>query len=469
MAPSPIAPGSSQIELQLSAFPGHLTCRVDDTRGNPLAGAVIQLLPRCQDRQRFAPVFGRTDAAGEARLLHLPPGPAVVVARKPGHATVTQRLEVQMGHCVVALGLPEGAVIAGTVRRRDGTPWPRLALFAEVADGGGGAHDAKLRRVATYSDANGKYVLRDLPHGFVRVRVAEVRSTTWVDCRRFDLRAGQRVAWDPGDRDDPRLRGRVVDSAGQPVAGYIVVATPGRGRRRVNQHRTRTVKTLPDGSFLLRPMERGVSYHVAAYAPEHRKSTVSAAAVAVGCVPGGPLTTLQVDTGVERGKQGLVGLLRHHNGTPVVQASVLVRRLPLDSEERWQLRGEAFRIPLQPGRYEIAFQVPAYGTFSPPAITVQKERYSLLRSMRLPKPGAFAIQISGPAGTDRQPWRLTIEDARRRVVHTATTRAGLRRSLPPGFYVASLVAEGLQPVRRSFRVNGGSATVRVEAMLQPAY
>ncbi|MCH6551991.1 MAG: carboxypeptidase regulatory-like domain-containing protein [Planctomycetes bacterium] len=176
--------------------------------------------------------------------------------------------------------------------------------------------------------------------------------------------------------------------------------TPGRGRRRVNRHRTRTVKTLPDGSFLLRPMERGVSYHVAAYAPEHRKSTVSAAAVAVGCVPGGPLTTLQVDTGVERGKQGLVGLLRDHNGTPVAQASVLVRRLPLDSEERWQLRGEAFRIPLQPGRYEIAFQVPAYGTFSPPAITVQKERYSLLRSMRLPKPGAFAIEIIENASGD---------------------------------------------------------------------
>ena len=61
-----------------------MTCRVDGEDGRPVEGALVQLLPLCVDREPYAPVFGRTDASGAADLPGLPPGPAVLVARKRG-------------------------------------------------------------------------------------------------------------------------------------------------------------------------------------------------------------------------------------------------------------------------------------------------------------------------------------------------------------------------------------------------
>jgi RNA polymerase sigma-70 factor (ECF subfamily) len=439
------------IELRLTPPGGSLTCRVENGTGQLLEGAVVQVMPLCADREPFAPVFGRSIATGVARLADLPPGPAVVVVRKPGFATVTRGVHVTVGDNATTVRLPIGARIEGTVRRGDGTSWPGISLLAEVADGSVGAHDAKLRRVMAVSDSEGRFSLVDLPHGFVRVRVVDVTGCTWIASRRFDLRAGQRVNWDPRDAAHQKIRGRVIDLEGRPVAGYAIMATPMGGGQLVDQYRRRVARSGADGTFALRPMERRVAYHVGVFKMSRKIREVDALALGLSLRPGDKVHTFRVNTKGATHDQGITGSLRGPRGSTVASVDVFLRRVPLRSWEKISARSEEFRVDVPPGRYEIGFRVENYGTLFLPPVQVVKGKHTALETIHLPELGVIDVRIEGEA-------RFTITDRRGRVLLAKNVNRRLRRSLPPGKYVATLGREGVVPERRVFTVRSRRAT-----------
>ena len=258
-APAPLArvrggPGDEvAVRLRLGSRGGMLAGRVVDASGAAVADAWLQAGVEVPEEGTPArdgvPVFGappqrcRTDAAGRFLLAGVALGDVPVAIRAAGYAPYFARLasveQPGEGHWIVLR--PELAV-EGVVRDADGGPVPE-ALVRAVPAGAVGAGVPDFGASEARSAADGSFVLRGLDEGPVALS-AEHALHRRADAE-LRLAVGQPARWNPVLARAPRIFGTVLDDAGRPDAGWVVVATS----ERVPRVRVAAEPTGDDGVF----------------------------------------------------------------------------------------------------------------------------------------------------------------------------------------------------------------------------
>ena len=213
--------GGEPAEVVLKLPPGAAVAGVvRDPGGQPLAGVGISAFR--EDYAGGQLEYVTTDAAGRYRFDHLPAGPGLQLSlSKLGYLRDARPLRLPAGRSEAA-GLdvtlkprPHGGSVRGVVTDARGKP----VVGAELTNVGGSSDE--VRRATT--DAEGRYLLDDVYGG----------TTGHEFVVRAEGCAPQAVAFKPGPAAAPavadvalghghRVRGRVLDPAGKPVAGVHV-------------------------------------------------------------------------------------------------------------------------------------------------------------------------------------------------------------------------------------------------------
>lgn len=176
--------------------------------GSP-AAARFQVEPRFGSDFALRAFEVATDARGEARLPPMAPGTYEFCSDR-GEPWI---VDWPAAGLRIDCEIPAGVTLAGRVLDPVGSPIAGARLWlARAGRPGEGS-------VVAESDANGAFLLRDLPaerclaaiaDGFEPSDLAHVATAASIAATRLDLRVGPRAAV---------LRGRVLDESGQPVPG----------------------------------------------------------------------------------------------------------------------------------------------------------------------------------------------------------------------------------------------------------
>lgn len=210
--------------------PRTLVGRVHDALGDGISDAKLLLEsatpPRAVDLDSsqwhelsadFAP-HTTSGPDGRFELAGLPVGPLVLRVQAEGHGPRWVRLDASVAAVDVELGTPAG--LTGRVDAPSGGPWVGAVVIAVHLLDPGGTSRAAFR--ATPVDHGGRYRLDDLAGGFHVVLLmapdaapSEVRAMRYVE-----LAIGETAVLDFAEASPAAsLSGRIVDSAGAPVAG----------------------------------------------------------------------------------------------------------------------------------------------------------------------------------------------------------------------------------------------------------
>lgn len=232
-----VAPGGrAQASVTLGST-GRIDGTVVDTTGNPVAGAMVRLLPAdalsgpVAEDAVGTPMF--TDAGGRFRFDDVPPGTlAVVAGARTFLPTVPMQVTVRPGRAAtVRIGLWPTAGVTGRVVDAVGRPMP----YATVSPRSGPETDwfgqravlvpGSFQQTATTS-ANGEFFLSSAPGDKVELVATCPGYAAGVSgpLRLGDGRSRHNVTIRLGP--GRTLRGTVTDPAGHPVAGAKVIAHP---------------------------------------------------------------------------------------------------------------------------------------------------------------------------------------------------------------------------------------------------
>lgn len=229
--PDPVA-----VVLQPAAF---LSGRVSSPEGDPVPGARVHASRAGEEPSCFVEVSPCTpepptaSAEGRFTLGPLQPGWYTVSARAPGFLSVlVKRVRAAAGPPLPELDLvlERGAVLAGRVLGPDGSPLSGVQVYAL----GRSAAEA-------VTGPDGGYRLDGVDVG--RLEVVAQREGYEEAQRETETGPGEnRLDFLLAPREDRNreVRGRVVDLAGRPIEGALVLGSSER------------VQTGPDGSWMLR-------------------------------------------------------------------------------------------------------------------------------------------------------------------------------------------------------------------------
>lgn len=179
-----------------------------------------------------------TDSGGDFAIEEVEPGAGVLEVAAEGWAEARVEVEVEPGQALdgVEIVLEPEAVLTGRVTAQDGRPVPGAAIQVGESEAGAGSP-----RLSTESGEEGRYRLAGLASGRRRV-------TAWAEGH---LPVSETVELEAGENhldltlpSGVEISGRVVDAAGEPVAGARVGA---RGLR--PEAHPHEAPSLADGSF----------------------------------------------------------------------------------------------------------------------------------------------------------------------------------------------------------------------------
>jgi hypothetical protein len=460
--------------VKITLGPGAmLTGRVVDDTGRPLARADVEPVASPTDD---APTTVKTDKEGRFAVGPLVPGRYQIWARQTAHA-MTAPVEAQvradktapvqirlpravqvLGQAVDDAGLPVAGAVVSVGLLNVGTQdlavlTGSLPLAADAANLPPEALNRQSLLRSTASDANGRFLLPDLPAGSFRL---EVSSPTRLPIRRSPL------AIEPGRTVDlGRLllqagvptQGRVLDEEGAPLPGARIEARPMDGASPA----VFSALTGEDGTFKVH-LPRGlftISAHAAKRAPEVKDAIV--------VEPGRPPSDLELR--LQRADAALNGVVRDPQGRAAASARVLAYplrsslgapdagaptgsssgRAPLlaasstDRAGRFRLTG----VPRQPFLVEIRH--PAWPARSAVA-TPGQELY-----IELPRPGGIEGEVRDrSSGSYLSGYRLEAQGPDgRSAVDVRTQGAGFElRGLLPGRWRIRVFADGYAPAER---------------------
>jgi protocatechuate 3,4-dioxygenase beta subunit len=297
-----------------------LVVHVTDPRGQPIAGAAVDLSPRT-----FV-----TGADGTARIRCVAADDEYVVVSAAGRARVREQVPTSDDPAATidwTVVLAAGAEIAGSVVDQDGKPVAEA--YVELAEPNG------KRGESTFSDETGAWRLPDIGRGTYAVRASSKLHIASADLAIEHDGArpttGVIVHVEPGGE----IAGLVVDAAGAPVAEARV--TTGSGSETTDAH----------GRFVAGGLGPD-KYEVTASTP-----TLGAASQPVVLARG-----QHVDVKIVLAPSSLAGIVVDAAGAPVEDAEVFARaEVPngvalehTDAHGRFDLGG------LPPGRYKIVAQ-----------------------------------------------------------------------------------------------------------------
>lgn len=225
-------PPAEPLRLTLQAA-ARLSGRVVDDQGTPVGVAPVWILPADGDRfGDVASLFTETDEEGKFVFETLEPGKVGVRANARGYLTSEARyVEVAVGREVsgVELVVKRGAVIEGIVTTSAGAPaaGAEVSLQSPTSFDRGIMIDLGAAAARGEADGDGHYRLEGVAEGAQSV-AAELsghqRAVRDLDVQpgtnRLDLRLGEGL----------RVSGRVVDGAGNPIAGAQVALSSSSSR-----------------------------------------------------------------------------------------------------------------------------------------------------------------------------------------------------------------------------------------------
>lgn len=397
--PSPLAvvrgaPGQAvDVTLVLGPAGAALAGRVLDARGEPLAGAEVQVgppggwpLPR-QDTRAFEqgppPRRVFADAQGGFALRDLPPGRWPLAARHPGHSPWQGECELQAEVTQEQdIVLPAAVVLAGVVRDGAGRP----VADARVTCG----RYLEMDWQETRSAADGRYELSGLPLPAASVRASA--KGVGKDERELATRAGERLEWDPVLTEGLTITGRVVDAAGAPAVAHHVDAAhyaPGR---------TITAQAITDGQgrFLLANCADG-EHELRVHTPDWKTNV----AVVRGVRPG-PEEVVVTLLPADEPSAFLMGRLLDTAGQVPAQVMVAASDARTGRGELEPLDATgAFRCgPLRPGAWELHAVLRGQPNHPLGRFELVAGETRDVGALLLPRPGRLVVHASLPPGAD---------------------------------------------------------------------
>ncbi len=193
-APAPpvkVSERDAQLTVQVVARPTGRCAPAPDggtapgCRPSPLEGATVRVFWERRGRYYLAG-SGRTDAAGRARIGHLPRGATWIVADAPGHARSSTRLVLGGEPRTAEVTLPLAHKLTVNVRNDQGQPLPHATVLVTASDplpfgaltGADGA--AHLTRLGA-----APWVVKVSARGYESVTRPDVRADLTVTLRRL--------------------------------------------------------------------------------------------------------------------------------------------------------------------------------------------------------------------------------------------------------------------------------------------
>jgi protocatechuate 3,4-dioxygenase beta subunit len=226
--------------------------RVVDPDGKPVAGATVAVSEGGRELSSsrlmgVEPKQGVADDEGGFVFADVAPGPFGLSAEAPRHQSAELRgLEVKPGQELAGLEivLPPGASVEGRVLSPEGDPVPNAGVaVAEVARAGTVAFPS----LRSGTDADGHYRIEGIAPG---PHTLEAYSEGYRGAVRDVEAKGETRGVDFQLDRGLELSGRVIDTAGNPVAGAVVFVE-GTGRN------SRVTDSEEDGSFRVAGLENG--------------------------------------------------------------------------------------------------------------------------------------------------------------------------------------------------------------------
>ena len=349
------------VELDLSAG---VTPRVRalDPDGTPVAGAAVRL-QRLYVRETWALVLtATTDADGVATFPALPKldwvWSAEIVVRAEGRVPAAEIVpKARLDAEVIDFVVPRAATVRGRAVDEAGAPVVRAGVRI-VGQG-----------VIETSGADGAFVITALPPdggvlvvehiGFAPSVVENLPGGTDSDVGDVILRPGR------------TLRGKVTDSAGEPLAGVDVTVTDPRSQSTV------TSATDAEGAFTFEDLADAGHELLAKERPQGRQWGAGREARLADVRPVDDFVPIVLTGGLSV----VVRFLNDADRTPVVVASVkLTARATGDTPEQfaWAWSGRDLdTVRFQPdheGTFDVTVEIPGYESGTAPAVEVAPDR-----------------------------------------------------------------------------------------------
>lgn len=303
---------AAEVRVQLQPGGGTLTGTVLDDRGTPIPQAVVcvgnpepQGLGSIDDRPP-APAMLRTGEDGTFRAISIPSGDTPIWVRASDKAPYVSTVVVaEYAASYVQITLHPGGIVRGVVTAKDGTPVAK----AEVSHGDW----RDIERVGTYTDTEGNYELRGLPHGMVDIRAEHAKDGKANNL--VDLSPRRAATLDLQLSRGTVISGTVTDQEGKPVEKLHVEATAERTPKHKQwlQH----ARTAADGSYSIRNCPDGRAIRVEFSSKQTRPKVIS------DYDPGSGPLNVQVERDVVAGY--ITGRILGENGQPLADVEIRPR------------------------------------------------------------------------------------------------------------------------------------------------
>lgn len=446
------------ITLVLRRPHGVLLGDVTDTEGKGLPGAVVWFGPRSQPSPASilgadAPQSGppaqvvRADEHGHFVSPALPLGEIEVRALATGFALGRTFATVAAGaSSALRIVLDSGARLEGIVRHPDGTPAADAIVYSGIRRSIG----SRLAR----TQVDGSFALTSLPTHAIEVTALGLAAngvTTQQAATLIQLRAGETLGWNPTLLPQPRgsVRGKLEDQQGQPLAGWLVMATPQGQRRGLG------TETASDGTFSLLGLPTLQTVDVSARRPSGGWNSFVDGVQKSVVVDGSPVTITVVYPAPDRCT--LLGVALDEGGRPLTANIHMLHGRGEVAQYPTRLDG-SFRIDTVPaGTVNLELRHPNYPPLRLPPLQLEAQEVRDLGTLQLRQGGIAFGRILGPL--DQPPTNVTmrlIDSGDREIATADCTDLGYRTPwLQPGDYDLLVQADSTAPSRVPVSIQAG--------------
>ncbi len=380
----------AQAEFVLRAGAGTVVGTVTDPDGEPVEGAFVRVGTRSKSARLSTgglsvsgppPLEVRTDGSGRFEASGIGPGRAQVAVRAPDHPEWRGEVLVLAGRRTrTDARLVRGATVSGRVLDADGLPAHRAVVHMP--------EPGYFRRLAAGVDRDGRYTLRDVPPGTVRLRAELFPGARGGEALAVDgtltVRPGEQITWDAQLVAGPAIRGVALDERGRALAGVEVRALQMEPFAKL----AALVYTDAEGRFELSGL-LDMTYHVEV----HGRHGSMQLARASGVRPGDPALTLRLDP--ERVPSATVtGVVLDPTGQPA-QGRVLIDAKGRTGQLHTELDPEGgFELhPIPPGDYRVSVWPDGWARESREVDALAAHEERSLGTIQLEEPGSVVLQL----------------------------------------------------------------------------